>query len=72
MKPAFSPHIYATLGQLSQVLNCAERVLERDITRRCLTPLQVTSIPPDISLTEEAIHLNGHLLPNGPREGLLL
>lgn len=72
MKDALSPRTYRALGQLTQIFNCAERALQRDITHPPRPGLQVTSIPPELSITQQGVQLNSDLLPHSPRESLLL
>ena len=71
MKERISVSVRDALGRLSQVISCADRALQRDITTEDEVAEDVT-YPPLTILRQESVEPSRNPLPDSPSKGLFL
>lgn len=71
MKERISVSVRDALGRLSQVISCADRALQRDITTEDEVAENVT-YPPLTILRQESVEPSRNPLPDSPSKGLFL
>lgn len=71
MKERISVSVRDALGRLSQVISCADRALQRDITtdEECA---EDHTYPPLTILRQESVEPSRNPLPDSPSKGLFL